>query len=207
MTSKMSVASLVDQLETERSTFDENAYPLAKYQQDAFQLCCDLLREPNVSKPTKRDYARLRARTLLLDVFTGLGAEVFVLCTLAVSITDLSKVPHKHALPTLREWWKKASHPPGLTVTATDLCVANAIGTLDAPGRKRLSPEDNPGLQVRFRLVHECSYHATPEYPSSKRTQPGSGPVNHSYARAEGHLQIAREDEGLSDGHSVCDQA
>ena len=154
---RTSAASLLERLEIERSTFDDTAHPLAKYQQDGFHLCCDLLRENIVPKPTKHGYARLRARTLLLDVFAGIGAEVFVLCTLAMPITDLSKVPHKHTVPKLREWWKKALHPPGLTTTATELCAVYAIETLATPARKRPPQEYSSGLQVWLRLVIECS--------------------------------------------------
>jgi len=99
---------------------------------------------------TKHRYSRLRARTFLLDVFTGLSSEVFLLCTLAVSITDLSKISHKNIFPTLREWWKTASHPRGLIEVANELCAANSIGTLATPPKKRQSSEDFIGVRAPF---------------------------------------------------------
>jgi hypothetical protein len=142
--SKNSVDLLLEQLETERSTFGDDAHPLPTYQQDLFRLCCNLLREEPMAqtqKSTKHCYARSRARTLLVDVFTGLGAEVFLLCTLTMSITDLSKVPQKRMLPKLREWWKAATHPNGLTQIANELCNTNSINALVSPTRKRRHSE------------------------------------------------------------------
>jgi hypothetical protein len=153
MARKRSIESLMERLELEKSTFDDDAHPLLRHQQDAFQLCCDLLRDNPMSqtqKSTKHRYSRLRARTFLLDVFTGLGADVFLLCTLAVSITDLSKISHKSTFPTLREWWKTALHPRGLTEVANEICAANSIGTLATPPKKRQSPEDLIGVPVPF---------------------------------------------------------
>ena len=113
-------------------------------------VCCRLLQgNPmfQTQNSTKHRYSRLRARTFLLDVFTGLSAEIFLLCTLAVSTTDLSKIPHKNMF---REWWRTAPHPRGLTETANELCAANSIGTLATPPKKRQSSEDFIGVRAPF---------------------------------------------------------
>lgn len=146
---------ITERLEPEKSTFDDTPHPLLGYQQDAFQRCCDLLRDSTMSqtqKPTKHLYSRLRARTFLLDVFTGLGAEVFLLCVLAVSITDLSKIPHRGIFPTLREWWKTATHPRGLTETANELCASISITSMTTPPKKRRSPDNSIGTRVPLML-------------------------------------------------------
>lgn len=121
---KMSVATFIEELESERTTFDDEIHPLPKYQYKAFELCCDLLREDGTSMAQRSDQhrsSRLRVRTLFTDVFVGLGAEVFLLCTLATSITKLSTISHRDLFSQLRAWWKSASHPCGLTETANDL--------------------------------------------------------------------------------------
>ena len=154
MTSRRSMP-LLERLELEKSTFDDDAHPLLRRQQDAFQLCCDFLRDNPMSqtqKSTKHRYSRLRTRTFLLDVYTGLGADVFLLCSLAVSITDLSTMQHKSTFPKLREWWKTTLHPRGLTEAANELCAANSIGALATPPKKRQSPEDFIGVRVPFIL-------------------------------------------------------
>lgn len=167
MASKRSIESLIERLDLKKSTFDDEAHPLLKHQQDAFHLCWDLLRDNPMSqmqKSTKHRYSRLRARTFLFDVFTGLGADVFLLCTLAVSITDLSKLPHKSAFPTLREWWKTALHLRGLTEAANEICAINSIKTLATPPKKRQFPEELIGVPVLFifHVIHlftECQIH------------------------------------------------
>jgi hypothetical protein len=128
-----SQAWFIEQLERDRATFEDNAYPLPKYQSDAFQLCCELLREDATSlakRSKQRRSVRLRARTLLVDVFTGLGCEMFLLCTLATNISTLATIPIKDLVPTLRRWWKGVSHPNGLTETANKVCEANSISAL-----------------------------------------------------------------------------
>ena len=76
--------TFVERLETERATFDNDTHPLPKYQKGAFELCGILLQEDTASlaqRSKQHCSSRLRARTLLIDVFNGLGAEVFLLCT------------------------------------------------------------------------------------------------------------------------------
>ena len=131
-------------LDCERATFDDDAYPLPKHQKDAFELCCELLKEEETSmanRSKQRRSIRYRARTLLSDVFSGVGPEVFLLCTLCTTISKLATVSLKVLIPELRRWWKTVSHPTGLTETARELCEANSISSLVAPGRKRQHSE------------------------------------------------------------------
>ncbi|KAF7509569.1 hypothetical protein GJ744_007969 [Endocarpon pusillum] len=130
----------IELLESERATFDDSPFPLPKHQNDAFTLCCELLREDQVSlakRSKQRRSTRVQARTLLSDIFLGVGPEVFLLCTLSTSISKIASVALKGLVPELRRWWKAASHPHGLTETAKELCEANSISSLVVPIRKR----------------------------------------------------------------------
>ena len=134
----------VELLDCERATFDDDAYPLPKHQKDSFELCCELLKEEETSmakRSKQRRSTRYRARTLLSDVFSGVGLEVFLLCTLCTTISKLATVSLKTLIPELRRWWKTVSHPAGLTETARELCKANSISSLVAPNRKRRHSE------------------------------------------------------------------
>ncbi|PVH98632.1 hypothetical protein DM02DRAFT_530790 [Periconia macrospinosa] len=125
--------SLLERVERERATFDDEKVPLLSYQASAFISSYDLLREDAVSlakRSKQRRSERLRARTLLVDVFTGVSPEVFLLCVITTPITKLEKIPPKDIIPMLRVWWRAAPHPRGLTAVATELCDTNSIRTL-----------------------------------------------------------------------------
>lgn len=127
----------VELLECERATFDDDAYPLPKHQKDAFEVCCELLKEEETSmakRSKQRRSTRHRAHTLLCDVFSGVGPEVFLLCTLCTTISKLATVSLKSLIPELRRWWKTVSHPAGLTETARELCEANSISFFGGSG-------------------------------------------------------------------------
>lgn len=159
---------LIEQLEKERTTFNNDTYPLLSYQIDAFRSCYDLLREDVVSlaKRSKQSRSeRLRARTFLMDVFLGVGPEVFLLCILAAPISKLHKITPKGLLPKLQSWWKSASHPQGLTAAATELCEANSISTLISSSRKRQFSE--------ITLATEQGPSQSTHAPSSESHSPG----------------------------------
>lgn len=148
--SKMSATTFIEHLEAERATFDDDIHPLPKYQKDAFESCCQLLQEDGASlaqRSKQHRSSRLRARTLLIDVFDGFGAEVFLLCTLATIITRLSTITHKDLFPMLRTWWKTAEHPQGLRECANGLYDANSITTFIIPSREGL-PSETTGLHT-----------------------------------------------------------
>lgn len=137
---------LIEQLEREKATFDDEMHPLPSYQQSKFDLCCELLQEDAASlagKSRQRQSIRLRVRALLTDIFSDLGGEVFLLCTLAVPITTLATVSRKGLLPELRNWWKTSAHPQGLTRAAEDLRRLELIGITTVPTRKRQLSDDS----------------------------------------------------------------
>ena len=130
---KLSVTAFIEKLEIERARFGNDAHPLPNHQNTAFESSCELLQENAASlnhrsKPQRN--LRLRARTLLIDVFVGLGPEVFLLCTLAAAVTKLSTISQRDLFPNLRAWWNIAEHPHGLTECANGLCDSKSIGAL-----------------------------------------------------------------------------
>ncbi|KAI9780729.1 MAG: hypothetical protein M1816_002682 [Peltula sp. TS41687] len=132
----------IELLESQRATFDDEAYPLPKYQSDAFQSCYELMREHPFSKRSKqRRSTMMQTHTLLTDVFLSVGPEVFLLCTLSTSISKLATITLKGLVPELRRWWKTVSHPQGLSKTANELCQANSVDTLVNSARKRKHSE------------------------------------------------------------------
>jgi hypothetical protein len=129
-----------EQLEKERAAFEDESCPLLSWQVDSFAICYNLLREDaeSLAKRSKqRRSERLRARTLLVDVFLAIGSEVFLLCVLAAPISKLEKISPKSDIPKIRTWWKTASHPHGLTEIATELCETYSIRTLVSSCQKR----------------------------------------------------------------------
>jgi hypothetical protein len=150
----------IKQLAREKATLNENAHLLSENQGKSFQLCCELLREKATSlakRSRSRRSVRLRARSLLVDVFTGLGPEVFLLCTLAASISNLATIPKKGLVPELRRWWKTVSHPKGLTEIANQACQANSISGLIVPTAKRrlCGTADITGPEDSLRLKNQ----------------------------------------------------
>ena len=85
----------IELLEEEKDTLDDNTCPLPSRQNDAFEECCELLREDatSLAKGSKqRRSSRLQVRTLLTDVFLGLGPDFSLLCSLAAPDTRLATV-------------------------------------------------------------------------------------------------------------------
>ncbi|KAF2193618.1 hypothetical protein K469DRAFT_239323 [Zopfia rhizophila CBS 207.26] len=124
---------LIDQLKKKMEGFNTETYPLASSEIRAFKTYYELLKEDASSlkrRSKQRRSARLRVRSLLVDVFFGIGQEVFLLCTLAVSITTLATVTQTGLVSKLREWWKSASHPQGLTGASRHTCGAYSITAL-----------------------------------------------------------------------------
>lgn len=114
---------LIGQLEAERVTFEEDAYPLTTSQVKKFESMHDLLKDKASLKigSSQRQGRRTRVHNLLVDIGLGLGAEVLFLCTQAATITQLATVNQKGLLPALCKWWSRVSHPKGLTNVANKL--------------------------------------------------------------------------------------
>ena len=149
---------VIGRLERERLTFTDSANGLLQHQQKSFQLCCNLLNEEPMlqkQKSLKQRYSRLRAQTFLIDAFTGLGLELFFLCTLSLPVSDLANARQSNLFPVLREWWKSVPHPRGLKHTASDSCAASSLELIvqsaSASGKRKHS--DRQGIPSVYLLI------------------------------------------------------
>ena len=134
---------LLENLNAEIAKFDDSVYVSPKHQMKALELCRDLLsydRNQVATLSKARLRAREHARTALIDTFLGVGPEAFILCSISTSISRLAKTSLPSLVPDLRKWWKAASHPQGLIVSAKDLCETYSIPALVA-GNKNRHPE------------------------------------------------------------------
>jgi len=96
---------LIKKLGKELATFDNDMSSLLLNQDHAFILYYDLLGEDTeklARQSSSRRSVRLQARELLTDVFRSLGPKVFLLFTLAVSISKLSKIAPQTCLPKIQ---------------------------------------------------------------------------------------------------------
>jgi len=93
---------LIKKLGKELAIFNNNISLLLLNQDYTFKLYCDLLGE-DAERLVKRSLSyrsvRLRAHELLINVFQSLGPKVFLLFTLAVSISKLSEIAPHTRLP------------------------------------------------------------------------------------------------------------
>ncbi|ORX94400.1 hypothetical protein BCR34DRAFT_499290 [Clohesyomyces aquaticus] len=138
--SKDSSDWLIGKLQNAVKTFDDSTTSLLQGQQKAFDLCCELLRSDAQTVETKSKSTRslrLRARQLLKDVFQSLGAEVFLLCTVGTTVTNLGENALHIRLSKIQIWWDSTSRPRGLATVAKQLCEAEAIGSSAVLSRKR----------------------------------------------------------------------
>ncbi|OCL14011.1 hypothetical protein AOQ84DRAFT_69950 [Glonium stellatum] len=170
---------LIEQLEKERATFNNDTYPLLSYQIDAFRSCYDLLREDMVSlaKRSKQSRSeRLRARTFLMDVFLGVGPEVFLLCILAAPISKLHKITPKGLLPKLQSCTLISSSRKRQFSEITLATEQGPSQSTHAP----LSESHSPGLDTDLDLgstpptqtpqtTHAQVTHQTPEQDSAQK--------------------------------------
>lgn len=107
------ISWLIAQLKKEKEHFEDEVNWLAYGQVKRVEACDDLLKEGTNSLAKgskKRRSARLRVRSLLVDAFLDVGQEVFLLCTLAVTISNLATIQLGSLVPKLRDWWKSVSH-------------------------------------------------------------------------------------------------
>ena len=106
---------IVDQLNQVLLTFGDQPKPLTVSQQREIQKFIDFLNKDLTKLGTSARYAQLRARPLLRDIYKQLGPEVFILCALGSSITQIGKLPDDtKLLGRLSEWWGLSAHPSGL---------------------------------------------------------------------------------------------
>jgi hypothetical protein len=131
MPSKTSLEDeFVKQVENEEAKFDDDTCPLRDDQLAAFHSCCELFQQDLTLVSKAQRYRVLRTRKLLRDVFLHIGVEVFLLCSLATSITVLGKLDLEDLFPKLRRWWKSVTTRTGLRETARKLCADNKVSDL-----------------------------------------------------------------------------
>ncbi|OJD23596.1 hypothetical protein ACJ73_05048 [Blastomyces percursus] len=123
-------------LERAIKLFDNDSSELLSFQIDAFNSYYDILREDETSL-AKRPKQRRNERQRPCHIFASMGAEPFVLFTLAVSRSRLNAAAQKPILLKLRSWWKSTSQPRGLTLVVKNLCEAKSIEPLVSSYRKR----------------------------------------------------------------------
>lgn len=144
----------IKQLDEVKELFRETKVSLSTYQKHQFEECFTLLREDELTpvKGERREDRRKRTRTLLADVFLVLGSEVFLLCTLAASITKLSEIRQRKLIPALQKWWNDTAHPQGLTETAAELCRDYSISTLVSAKKRNISEVSPPVEAARLSM-------------------------------------------------------
>ncbi|KAK5079437.1 hypothetical protein LTS08_000013 [Lithohypha guttulata] len=124
---------LINELKIQKDTFDDTTYPLPSYQLTKFESCIQLLQESTKSlshRSSPQSGRRTRVRVLLKDIFLALNSEVFLLCTLAASITTLADVAQQGLIRDLGNWWKETAHPQGLSGIGSKLCDTFSVSTL-----------------------------------------------------------------------------
>jgi hypothetical protein len=102
-----------------RGTFSNDYIPLHDKKIAAIKKCADLVAiDP---RSILRNVLKSRAHTILTDIWTYSHPEVFVLCSIATTITRLGGLKSTDYIRKLREWWDKADKPDGLRQTVKKL--------------------------------------------------------------------------------------
>jgi hypothetical protein len=123
------LSRVIERLEQQRRYFTGNNCRLLGDQETSFQRSCDLLAEPREWLSMKQKYRRLRAQAFLVDAFNCLSPELFFLCALALSVTDLANAHSRtDVFSVIRQWWESVQHPSSLEGTAKTLCTENSVG-------------------------------------------------------------------------------
>ena len=151
-------------LEAQRALFTDRSYPLPSFQRKRLNDCCLLLKEDNklrTSKPTQRIRRRLKVQCLLADVYLSFGSELFTLCALAASITDLATVSHPCIQRKLESWWHSVPHPNGLREVANMICEEYSVATLVTRARRTTGYKPN----AKSELAKELPTPPTPPTP------------------------------------------
>ncbi|KAF2174656.1 hypothetical protein K469DRAFT_705270 [Zopfia rhizophila CBS 207.26] len=185
---------LVEQLEAERAMFEEDTYPLTTSQVGKFESMHDLLKDKASLKigSSQRQGRRTRVHNLLADIGSGLGAEVFFLCTQATTITQLATVNQKGLLPALCKWWSRALHPKGLTNVANQLWDSYSVSIFISPVCKRtISEADIAPEQDAPHDTAQRAEHANNQIQSAQVQQRGRNATT-----AGRHLQTIVDNEG-----------
>jgi hypothetical protein len=150
----------IDRLTVELGTFDDDSHNLLSDQSLAFDTYAVLIREEQPMEEPKHcvqyRYERRRARRFLVDVYSQMGSGAFVLCALAIPITDLSHIKPKERFPQYRKWWRSVPHPAGLSRIADQLCKDLPF-TQDHSGKKRSLGETAQGTNIGIKHLGQTT--------------------------------------------------
>jgi hypothetical protein len=111
-------------LENIRATFTEGSSALESSQKRMLEKHIDLLKQDLASSNlgTTARFTRSRARERLIDIYNEISPEVFVLCILGTSITELGTAKDDGVIQQLSDWWKSHPHPVVLSELTRLLC-------------------------------------------------------------------------------------
>lgn len=117
---KLSPEKLVNLVDTTCRQFSESFTPLTRNQLENIRRCSRLVAtDPST---IHRNVPKLRAHTILSDVLEC-SEELFVLCALSVSPTQVGTLRSEAYLRLLTEWRRDKQCPKGLRATITHYCA------------------------------------------------------------------------------------
>jgi hypothetical protein len=114
---KISPSTIVQKLEAQRQLYGSKLLELTPTQDEK---AMQVLKLWTISDARTRSWARGRARTLLESIYNNefLGVDVFLLCALSTSTTQLAIVDPGTCVSHIQKWWLTVEHPAGLSDTA-----------------------------------------------------------------------------------------
>jgi len=115
-------------------------------------------------------------RILLADILAAFGSEVFLLCTLSATITQLATVTQTGLLSGVDKWWRSVNHPTGLTAVANETCPHSTVPRLISHVRTPLADvAPSPGREGDLDVDRRQREHAPlPFEPARKRIREDS---------------------------------
>ena len=151
----------IDRLLVELAIFDDCSKDLLTPQKLKFDACANLLREQPFLRTEislQLRYGRQRARKLLVDIHQQLGSDAFLLCALAIPITDLVRSEIKSTFTQYRDWWNSVLHPLGLQQISGRLCLDIPFAQI-ASEKHHSSKDNGEGATVQpvLRQCHELT--------------------------------------------------
>lgn len=147
--------SLLEAMEIERASFTDEKAAILSYQAAALRTVLELLQEDTASlerRSKQRRSERKRARAFLVDTYTGVSPEVFMLCIISTAISKMENLVPRLALPRLKTWLMGTSVPKGLTALTMEVCHVHSIGTLISSHQTLISTNYDPLLCTEYSL-------------------------------------------------------
>ncbi|PSN58861.1 hypothetical protein BS50DRAFT_450900, partial [Corynespora cassiicola Philippines] len=105
---------LIARLEEGKKEFIDETFPPNSGQLRSFALYLALFKESQQSlmkRSKQRRSVRLRARDILVDIFFGIGKDLFLLCIFKVPISKLGTLKQRSLVVKLSDWWSHTTHP------------------------------------------------------------------------------------------------